>query len=872
MKIVIIDSNAIVHRSFHALPPLTAPDGSIANAVYGFTSMLIRMIRELEPDYIVATFDMASPTFRHVAYERYKAQRPKGPDELYAQIPKVKEVLSAFHIPVLEKEGYEADDIIGTLAKKISQEHKNAEVIIVTGDLDTLQLVTDCVRVYTMKKGVNETILYDEAAIKERYGLIPAELTDYKGLRGDPSDNIPGVKGIGEKTASELLQKYHSIEEVYRKLKKGELETSESIKKKLAAEEEEALFSKELATINQDVPIDFSLEKMSWGGVREHLQEVETIFKKFGFRTLWDRLQMLVENAPKGPEDIIRDAPSEVRVNALTSKKNLFEFFNKASRNAVWPMGYDAENHNLHLYSSKEMYSCSDTLFEKFSEKEKEVINSFFANNTFLVFNAKPIFILLERSGIAVTKLWQDFLLAEFLLDAGRKEYSFERTIHRVLNKEVKTLIEALPLFAALEKRLTKELKESNLQVVYETIELPLTPILAGMESRGIKCEKKTLADIGKRVNKKLELLTKKIYQVAGEKFNINSPRQLGEVLFVTLKIGGARIKKTKTGQFATAERELVKLKNTHPIIADILSYRELMKLKTTYIDALPALIASDGRLHTTFNQIGTSTGRLASENPNVQNIPIRSEIGREIRQAFVAEEGWNFLGFDYSQLELRIAASLSEDKKMIQAFRDGVDIHRLTASEINNIPLAEVTHELRQRAKTFNFGILYGMGPRSFAEGAGISMDEAKAFPEEYFHDFSLLAEYLEKTKEFARNNGYVETAFGRRRYLPNIVSPNIRDAAEAERMAINMPIQGTAADIIKLAMIQIDRWVRENKLSDSVRMLLQIHDELIFEVKENIVLDAKKEIKKIMESVWKSPAPIVVDVFEGNNWAELK
>ncbi|MBU6415451.1 DNA polymerase I, partial [Patescibacteria group bacterium] len=333
MKIVIIDSNAIVHRSFHALPALTAPDGSIVNAAYGFSSMLIRMIRELEPDYIVAAFDMAAPTFRHLAYERYKAQRVKAPDELYAQIPKVKEVLAAFHIPVLEQSGYEADDIIGTIAKKITALHKDAEVIIVTGDMDTLQLVTDRVRVYTMKKGINETALYDEAAVKERYGLAPAELTDYKGLRGDPSDNIPGVKGIGEKTASELLQKYHSIEAIYRALKKGELEASESIKKKLAAEEEEAMFSKELATINCAVPIDFSLEKISWAGIRGHLPEIEAVFQKFGFRSLWDRMQALVGNAPDVSENIVLGAPSEILTHAIVSKKTLFEFFTAAAKN-----------------------------------------------------------------------------------------------------------------------------------------------------------------------------------------------------------------------------------------------------------------------------------------------------------------------------------------------------------------------------------------------------------------------------------------------------------------------------------------------------------------------------------------------------------
>ncbi|MBU6414913.1 DNA polymerase I, partial [Patescibacteria group bacterium] len=535
-------------------------------------------------------------------------------------------------------------------------------------------------------------------------------------------------------------------------------------------------------------------------------------------------------------------------------------------------IGYDAENHILYFYDGKMVYECAEKLFEKLSQKEIAAANLFFVNNTFLVFHAKPIFLLLARAGIAGLGRWRDFLLVEFLLDAGRKEFSFEKTIRRVLNKEVKTIAEALPLFAELDAQLAKELRENNLQSVYETIELPLTPILAQMETEGIICEKKTLASIGARVNKELDVLTQKIYQSVGREFNLNSPRQLGEALFVKLKIGGARIKKTKTGQFATAERELIKLKKSHPIIADILSYRELAKLKTTYIDALPALIGSDNRLHTTFNQVGTSTGRLASENPNLQNIPIRSELGREIRSAFVAEKGWKFLGFDYSQLELRIAASLSGDKKMIQAFQDGVDIHRLTASEINNMPIEQVTPELRQRAKTFNFGILYGMGPRSFSEGANISLDEAKAFQQEYFHDFSSLAEYLETTKEFARNNGFVQTAFGRRRYLPNIISPNIRDSAEAERMAINMPIQGTAADIIKFAMIKIDQWMREKGIGDSVRMLLQIHDELIFEVRENVVSEARAQIKKIMETVWQSSVHLRVDSFEGNNWAELK
>ncbi len=698
-KLVLIDGNALVHRAFHALPPLTSPTGKVTNAVFGFSSMLIKMIKELKPTYIAATFDLAGPTFRHEQFEQYKAKRVKAPQELYDQIPMVKNVLEAFGVPIFEKESYEADDLIGTLATKIKRE-KNIQIIIATGDMDTLQLVDDDrVVVFTMRKGFNDTVLYDEDAVVKRYGLKPGQLVDYRGLKGDPSDNIPGVPGVGEKTATKLIQEFGTLEKVFE---------SKDLPEKIKQHQDQAFFSKQLSQIVCDVDITVDLAKTKW---RDHinLERLEKLFLEFGFKSLGKRL-----------EDI------------------------------------------------------------GFSEQQT---------------------------------LWPE------------------------------------------------EIQE---------IETPLTPVLRAMERWGIKVDVPMLRQLLTKTNTELAELEKQIYSQAGTEFNINSPSQVATILYDKLDLkparttggvrsGGGKVRKTSGGARSTAAPELEKLRDEHAIIDLILQYRELQKLKTTYIEPFPSLVANDGRIHTTYDQAGAATGRLSSRDPNLQNIPIRTALGQEFRKAFIAEDGFLFVSADYSQIELRIVAHIADDKKMIAAFRNGEDIHERVAQTLNIS---------RRQAKVLNFGVLYGMGSLGVARAAGVSREEGKEFIAKYFKEFSGVAEYVERTKKLAHEQGYVETLFGRRREIPEIRSTMPQLQAAGERMAVNMPLQGTAADLIKLAMVRVYEAIKDNR---DVRMLLQVHDELVFEIKKELVATLAPQLKNIMEHTHEFVVPIVVDVKVGPNWADM-
>ena len=855
-RLVLIDSHAIIHRAFHALPRLTTPKGELVNAVYGFASILVKMLKDLKPDYVVATFDHAGPTFRHVAFERYKATRVKAPDELYQQIPMVKQVLSAFGIPILEKQGYEADDIIGTVARQVRSKHPDIEVVIATGDLDTLQLIDDRVKVYTMRKGVSDTALYDEAMVRERYGLSPKQMIDYKGLRGDPSDNIPGVRGIGEKTASELLKTHGSIEEVYRRLKKNDVSAKPGIIIALKTYEADALFSKTLATIDVHVPVKFVLAsaRMRKGKSRE---QIRSVFTEFGFQSLLRR---------------IGDAtPEKIQSQSILPIGDVATAIPHRSGDSIPPF----LGHVVLLPLSPE--GTSYFAFSKdrvIAVQESELRGVFDAiakrDDVIFVFDAKPLI----RSGLlGAYASVRDLVIMWWLLDPGRRSYLPEILIERELGVTVSSPQEITARLFELAPKIEMRLRSEELESVYQELEAPLTSILVKMETQGIGFDARPLLKLSKEMGAALAKLESKIYRAAGGPFNINSPRQLGEILFGKLGIAQAGIRKTeKSGVLSTRETELVKLKSLHPIIGDILLYRELAKLKSTYVDTLPKLVAKDGRIHTTWNQTGTATGRLSSQNPNLQNIPIRSKYGKEIRTAFVASRGFTLVAFDYSQLELRIAADMSDGEKMIDAFRRGIDIHRLTASEVNNVPIDAVTPELRQKAKALNFGVLYGMGTRAFAESSGITRDEAELFIEEYFRDFRGIARFIEATKEFARANGYTKTAFGRKRYFPDILATNFRIQREAERMAVNHPIQGTEADIMKKAMIEIDRSVLKGERGGEVRLLLQIHDELFFEIKTTALRRAGEAIKKIMENVWKGKVPMKVEMKKGATWGALE
>ncbi|MBI2122199.1 MAG: DNA polymerase I [Candidatus Sungbacteria bacterium] len=874
-KLILIDAHAIIHRAFHALPSLTTPAGEPINAVYGFTMILLRILRELKPDYITAAFDMPGPTFRHVAYERYKATRPETPSDLTSQFSKVREVLNAFQIPYFEKAGYEADDIIGTISAQLKKD-KKVEVIIVTGDADAFQLVRKNLKVYSMRKGITDTVIYDEVAVRERFGFEPAQLIDYKGLRGDPSDNIPGVKGIGEKTATELLKKFDSIEGVYKALKRQDKKISESIAEKLKAGEEEARFSKELARIHSDVPIEFKLGDLSWGGDVSGLA-VRELFRKFGFFSLLKRLGdakdmtvIMFEKKKTAQQGELLEIAGKTGtgIRVLKTPADLEDFFNRSK-----PQNAGLLLHEGVLFMVAEKAGAVAS-FDPSIFRDKQARNILEKHPGWYAHDGKTVLRFLRARGLVIQGIYFDTALAAYLTSQFLRDFSYLGICSRELGRMVaQDPREEFSHFFEVAASLDEKLNEGKVRSVFSDVEMPLIPILADMEEKGIRLDKKFLAGLSQKIESGLDRITKEIYKDAGEQFNINSSQQLSRILFDKLLLATKGLRKTdKGGVVSTRESELEKLKDKHKIIPKVLDYRELMKLKTTYVDTLPALVdTKTGRLHTTFNQTGTATGRLSSQNPNLQNIPIMSEYGKEIRKAFVAEEGYLLVSFDYSQIELRVAAHIANDKKMIEAFLKGFDIHKMTAAEIYNIPLDRVTPELRRAAKTLNFGVLYGMGPQAFSEATGMSPEKAKEFIRAYFHNFSGIAAYIEQTKRFAEERGYVETIFGRRRYIPEILSPNWQMKREAERMAVNMPVQGTATgDIIKMAMIKIDARVRKEKLEGEVRMLLQVHDELLFEIKNEAVKKYAPQIKETMENVVKLKAPLVVDVKAGKSWGE--
>lgn len=785
--LVLLDAHAIIHRAYHALPDFSSPKGEPTGALYGVVSMLLRIIETFGPDYIVACYDLPEPTYRHEAYKEYKAGREKADDALVAQLDRSRDVFEAFGIPIYDHPGFEADDMLGTIVEQVKGK-KDIEVIIASGDMDTLQLVDKKrVQVFTLRKGIKDVVTYDQAAVEERFGFSPKSIPDFKGLRGDPSDNIPGIKGIGEKTGQILIEHFKTIEAMYKKLQKDEeslrsLGITPRIINLLKENEEEAVFSKMLATIRRDAPITFTLPKKTW---RDGL-DVETVlslFSEFGFRTLGDRVRTLFGGAKE--EEVVEDEEETVSVD------------------------------------------------------EREV----------------------AEVGIALWLLHSDMTSPTYedIMDYARSKG------HGGSFDEARVYV-------------FEELQASGMEDVYTDIELPLIDILKKMQEYGIKLDTTYLEKLSKKMHTELDQLSSSIYTHAGTEFNINSPKQLGEVLFETLGLEGKRAKLTATGQRSTKESELQKLKDQHPIITDILRYRELQKLLSTYIDNLPKMVDGNNRLHSTLLQAGTTTGRMASQNPNIQNIPTRTDEGYAIRKAFVAEEGYQLVAIDYSQIELRIAAILSGDPKLIDIFARGEDVHRGVAVRVFGVGADEVDADMRRRAKVINFGILYGMGVNALRQNLGEDTPraEAQSFLNAYFNTFTTLAEYLEDTKAFAHKNGYTETLFGRRRYFEGIRSsvPFIR--AQAERTAINAPIQGTQADLIKIAMREIDAYIEAEELQDDVRMLLQIHDELIFEIKKEKAKEMGALLKKIMEDALpqerQNGVPIIAEVAIGDNWGELE
>ncbi|HOD96634.1 MAG TPA: DNA polymerase [Candidatus Paceibacterota bacterium] len=850
MTLILIDSHALIHRCFHALPNLTTPKGEPIGAVYGTIRIILKIIREFKPDYLAACFDLAEPTFRHKEYKEYKATRPKTDENLIPQFDKVREFFSAVPIKYFEIPGYEADDLIGTLVKKFSNE-KDLKIIILTGDLDTLQLVDDDkVVVYTMKKGIQDTVIYNEKEVQERYGLSPKQLIDFKALKGDPSDNILGVKGIGEKTAIELIKHFETLENLYQKIENENFQkTSEArlIKPKTLAalldQKEQAFFSKYLTTLNCNAPLEVKLSDLKFNGINK--ESLIPLFKKWRFESLVNQL-MPEESQTNTPENAFSQASiqwqTEQKLNPLPTQAEAIINLNK----------------NVELLVADQFFSLP---------KDQNSFNKI-KQFSLVGYDLKNIVKQIDDYNL---NLNHDIKIAQWLINSELKDYSLQR-IWQIIFKTPLPNDNILTILKKIKTAQVNKIKELALTNVFQQIEMPLVNVLAQMEHFGIKINPDHFYRLTDELNHELQKLEKEIFELTNSEFNINSPKQLSQVIFQKLNLNNKHLSKTATGLLSTRENELIKIKDLHPAIAKILQYRELMKLKSTYLEPLPSLMDENCRIHTTYNQTGTATGRLSSENPNLQNIPIEGELAKKIRQGFVAEKGYQFVGFDYSQIELRIAASLADDPKMKEAFLNDQDIHALTAAEINNTTLDQVTPAMRRQAKTLNFGILYGMGAKAFSETAQIPKDQAKKFIEEYYHDFANIKDWREKTLAEARQTGCVKTLSGRIRWVWDLISGNQKYRSLAERAAINFPIQGLAADIIKKAMIKINDFLQKENAIDDIRLILQIHDELIFEVKENKVEWTINNLLPLMEQNEFLSVPLKAQYYTGETLADLK
>ncbi|MEI6316592.1 MAG: DNA polymerase [bacterium] len=794
-RIILLDAHAIIHRAYHALPDFSNSSGEPTGALYGIATMLMKIVTDLKPDYVIACYDLPQKTFRHEAYKDYKAGRQKADENLVKQIISSRRIFETLNIPIYDAPGFEADDILGTIVEETKKD-KSVEIVIASGDMDTLQLVEGKrVQVFTLKKGINDTVIYDENAVVARFGFVPKLLPDYKGLRGDPSDNIIGIVGIGEKTATDLIGNFGTIENLYKTLKKNpesfvEIGIKPRMIELLKNGEEEALFSKTLATIRRDAPIAWQKPEKTFLENIE-IEKVEEMFREFEFRSLINRVRTVFGGAASAAADA---AP---RVELVDSNPD-------------------------------------------------------------------------ETKRLAI---------AMWLLNSDLTNVTYEDVIHYGGSKN----------FDDARTKILHDIKEKNLSFVYEKIELPIISIVDGMEKYGIRVDTNMMQRLSEEGHKQLSAVEKTIWQMAGREFNVSSPKQLGEVLFDELKVGegtGTRMKKTEGGARSTRESELQKLQGMHPIIDQIFVYRELSKLLSTYIDTLPALVGEDGRLHASFIQAGTTTGRFSSQNPNLQNIPTENNSvagqGKKIREAFIADKGYKFIAFDYSQIELRIAALLSCDEFLIQVFKDGKDIHSAVASRVFGVSVDAVTADMRRKAKVINFGILYGMGVTALQQNLGGTRKEAQEFYDSYFKSFPKIAGYMDSITEFAKANGYTETLFGRRRYFGALKSPLPFMRAMAERQAGNAPIQGTAtADCIKLAISDAHEALQKAGLVDKVHLVLQVHDELVYEVEEKEVEKVSKLVEEAMKNViknrpeflkGKSDVPLEVHVAVGNNWGELK
>ncbi|MBA7507246.1 DNA polymerase I [subsurface metagenome] len=901
-RLVLFDGNALVHRAFHALPPLTvSKTGEMVSAVYGFALILLKTINELKPTHYAIAFDKKAPTFRHQMFDQYKAQRPPTPDELVNQLGRVRQLVEAFHIPIFELDGYEADDVLGTLSHQAS--HQDIDSIIVTGDADTMQLVSPTVKVLTPRRAFGDTMLYDEAAVSQKYGVEPGQVADFKGLVGDVSDNIPGVTGIGEKTAAKLIQQFGTIEQIYAHIDEV---TPPKLQTLLRQNEAIARQSKELATIVTQAPITLDLDDCQVSHYDRH--KVTELFRELEFFSLLPKLPEPEAAAPEIPTQLKIEPPPQTDYHIITTTPALDELLNRLS--AAKSFAFDLETTSLNAMSAQivgislspapgEAYyipvghvgwgQLEQLPLEQVIDRLEPLLED--ATLAKLAHNGKYDWTVLAEYGVTINNLTFDTMLAAYLL--GEKSLSLKALAFGRLGIEMTPIADLIgsgakqismsqvevnqaanyscadaDITGQLTELLRAGLHQQGLWHLFSQVEMPLVPVLVHMERNGVVLDTDLMRQLSHRLGEQLLKLEAEVYNNVGHQFNINSPQQLSSVLFQELRLPLPR--KTKGG-YSTEAAVLEGLRGAHPVIKFILDYRQLAKLKSTYIDALPSLInPKTGRVHTSFNQTRTATGRLSSSEPNLQNIPVRGELGKEIRHAFIAPPGSRLLAGDYSQIDLRALAHLSQDKSLLSAFRQDEDIHAATAAQLFGVDARQVTPDMRRLAKTVNFGVIYGMSDYGLEQATELSREEAAQFIASYFEKYPGVKQYLESTKEQARNAGYVQTLLGRRRSIPEINSSNRQVREAAERMAINMPVQGTSADIIKVAMINLYREMDKRQLQS--KMLLQVHDELVFEVPEAELEEMRQLVPQAMSTAIELSVPLKVDIKTGSNWGEME
>ncbi len=890
--LLLFDGNALVHRAFHALPPLTQrKTGELVNAVYGFASTLLRVLADFKPTHWAIAFDRPTPTFRHEMFDEYKAQRPATPDELKSQIRKVHQLVEAFHMPVFEIDGFEADDVLGTLGKQADEQ--GIQTVIVTGDNDMLQAVLPRVKILAPRRSFTDTVLYGEEAVEQKYGIKPEQLADLKALAGDVSDNIPGVPGVGDKTGTRLLRQYGSLRGIYNHL---EQITPAKLQTLLRQYRSQAFQSKELSTIVRDVPVKLDLETCEVSHYDRN--EVVGLFQELEFINLLPRLPQMKAESYQPLSVTPRIVNTGAALQELAAQlENAREFAIEIQTTNEKAMNADLVGMAMSPGSGEAFYlplghkglnQPPQLPLDQIAGRLKAVLES--ASIGKIAHSGKHVMEVLVGCGMKLENLSFDPMLAAYLL--GEKNLSLKALAFNKLGVEIAGSAEltsigkkqgSLALLQvnrvadsacsgvntlwALKETLETELRQQGMWQLFTEVEMALVPVLVAMETNGILLDIALLREMSMEMGRELLRLERGIYGSVGHQFNINSPQQLGKVLFEDLKLPQSR--RTKTG-YSTEASVMEALRGIHPVIELILQYRQLSKLKSTYVDALPVLVNHrTGRVHTTFNQTGTTTGRLSSSDPNLQNIPIRSELGNKIRKAIIAPPGAHLLSADYSQIDLRVLAHLSQDPGLIAAFARDEDVHATTASKLFGIPVDEVSSEMRRNAKTVNFGVIYGMSDYGLEQATKLSREEAAQFIALYFEEYPKVKEYLESTKEQARKLGYVQTVLGRRRFVPEVRSANRMVREAAQRMAINAPVQGSSADIIKIAMIGVYGKMQNRRLKS--KMLLQIHDELLFEVPESEVAEMKALVREIMPHAFELRVPVKIDTKLGRNWADM-